>query len=61
MATTEYEKFEMITIKELCDMLNISKAYAYHFIKDNKVKHIRIGRRFYIKKSSVESILRMEG
>ena len=55
-----YEKYDMITIDELREMLGISRNFAYRFIKENNIKHIRIGHRFFIKKASVEKLLSME-
>ena len=55
-----YEKYDMITIDELCEMLNISRAFSYRFIKEHDIKHIKIGNRYFIKKASVEKLFVME-
>ncbi len=50
----------VLTIKDLCDKLHISRKYAYKFIRENNMKFMRIGRKFYISEKSVEKLLSME-
>lgn len=50
-------KSEFLTIKELCEQLEISRKYAYQFIKDNKIEYLRIGRKFYVSKKSLKKYL----
>lgn len=50
----------VLTIAELCEMLHISRKYAYKFIRDNKIKFMQIGRKFYLSRKSVEKLISME-
>ena len=50
----------VLTIVELCDGLHISRKYAYKFIRDNKIKFMQIGRKFYLSRKSIEKLLSME-
>ena len=55
-----HEEYDVLTVVELCELLGISRKYAYQFIRENNIKYIRIGRRFYISKKSLDNILKME-
>ena len=50
----------VLTIAELCEMLHISRKYAYKFVRDNKIKFMQIGRKFYLSRKSIEKLLSME-
>lgn len=56
----EIENFDVITIAELCELLGISKRYAYQFIKENDIKHKKVGKKFFISKKSLEEFMKME-
>ena len=57
---TKISVYDVLTISELCELLEISKKYAYQFIRDNNIKFLRIGKKIYISKKSLEKYLRME-
>lgn len=44
---------DVVTVKELCYMLQIGKNTAYDLLKNNKIKSIRIGKVHKIPKSYV--------
>ena len=44
---------DIITISDLMTMLNISKSTAYSLLQNNKIQHIKIGRKYVIPKQSV--------
>lgn len=48
---------------ELATELNISKKYAYQFLRESNLKYIRIGKKLYISRKILEEYLRekMEG
>ena len=50
----------ILDISELCELLHISKKYAYKFIRENNIKFKFIGRKIYISKKSLENFLNME-
>lgn len=54
------EQYDVLTVVELCELLGISRKYAYQFIRENNIKYIKIGKKFYISKKSVDNILEME-
>ena len=55
------EEYNVLTIKELCEFLNVSSTYAYQFIRENKIKYVKVGRKFYISKKSLDKYMQMEG
>ena len=57
---TKFFDQDVLTISDLCEMLKISKRYAYQFIRQNNIKSLRIGRKIYISKKSLEKYLNME-
>lgn len=50
----------VIVVAELCELLHISRKYAYKFIRDNNIKFMQIGRKFYLSRKSIEKLLSME-
>lgn len=44
---------DMISIKDLCEMLAIGKNTAYHLLKTNQIKAFKIGRIWKIPRESV--------
>lgn len=48
---------DMLTIKDLCELLEISRYTAYKFIRNNKIKYVEIGNKFLISKSSLSKFL----
>mgnify|MGYP005778812467 CR=1 FL=1 len=44
---------DLITVDELCDMLNIGKNTAYRLLNEKKIKAFRIGRSWKISRQSV--------
>ena len=53
----EYE--DMITIEDVCSMLNIGKNNAYRLLKEGKIHAFKIGRIWKITKESVEQYIRL--
>lgn len=52
---TEYA--EIVTIDELCEMLNIGKNSAYELLNHKKIKAFRIGRDWKIPRDAVEQYI----
>jgi len=48
---------DMLTIKDLCELLEISRYTAYKFIRNNKIKFVQVGNKFLISKSSLSKFL----
>lgn len=44
---------DIINVKQLCEILMISKTTAYRILREKKIKSIRIGERYKIIKSSL--------
>ena len=44
---------DIITINDLTTMLNIGKSTAYSLLQNNKIQHIKIGRKYVIPKQSI--------
>ena len=53
-------EYNVLTIVQLCDLLGVSKKYAYQFIREHNIKHIKIGKKFYISKKAVDKVLEMD-
>ena len=58
MAEKNYQQFDVLTIDDLCEIMNISHKYAYEFIRKNNFKFVQVGKKFYISKSSLEKFLK---
>lgn len=48
---------DVVSIDDLKKMLNIGRNTAYKLLNENKIKAIRIGKKYIIPKSSVISFL----
>lgn len=48
---------DALTMKELQEMLGISKNSAYKLVNEKRIEHTKIGKRFVIPKASVISFL----
>ena len=48
---------DVVTIKELCDMLSIGKNTAYELIRSGAIKSIKIGRQIRICKCDIETYI----
>lgn len=44
---------DIITIDNLMAMLKIGKSSAYALLKDNRIRHVKIGSKYIIPKKSV--------
>lgn len=44
---------DVVSVSELCEMLDIGSKTAYQLIHDNKIEHFKIGRAFKIPKVNV--------
>ncbi len=51
---------DIITVKELCQMLRISKNTAYELIHSGQIKSIKVKRQIRISKQSIISYLENE-
>ena len=43
----------IVTIEHLMEMLHIGKSSAYSLLQQNKINHVRVGRKYIIPKKSV--------
>ena len=50
------EKPKVISVKAYAEMFEISRQYAYDLIKENKIKHIKIGNAIRIPMSEVHKL-----
>ena len=46
---------DVVGIKEMCEMLNISKPTAYKILSENKICYNRLGKKHFIPKQSIIS------
>jgi len=53
-----FEQFpDIVSIEQVMQMLFIGKSTAYSLLKSNKIRHVRVGRRYLIPKKSVISFV----
>ena len=48
---TEYP--DIISVENLCEMLNIGKSSAYGLLRSNAIRHVRVGTKYIIPKNAV--------
>lgn len=51
------EYTELVSVKDLMNMLGIGRVLAYRLISDKKVKAVKIGREYKIVKNSVIALI----
>lgn len=44
---------DVVTVKQLCEMLHVGRNTAYALLKSGEIKTVRIGRRYLIPKSCI--------
>lgn len=49
---------EMYTLKEVCEMLRISRRTIYNLLKDGKLKGVKVGREWRFSREQIEEFLR---
>jgi excisionase family DNA binding protein len=49
---------KMLTIKEVCEMLRISKFTAYRWIKSGRLKASQIGKKYLFKEEDIKDLLK---
>jgi excisionase family DNA binding protein len=48
---------DVISIKNLCDMLHIGKSNAYSLLQNKAIYHVKVGKKYIIPKNSVIGFL----
>ena len=48
---------QLIKIKELCEMLKVSRVTVFAWIKSGKIKAYHVGSRLYFKKDEIEATI----
>ena len=43
---------DIVTVKELCQMLNIGRNTAYDLLKNNRIRHVKVGKKYIIPKTA---------
>ena len=51
---------DVVTVKQLCRMLQIGKNTAYNLLNNSSLKSIRIGRKFLIPKKYIIAYLHVQ-
>lgn len=51
------EKYDVITVKELAQLLRIGINAAYQLVRDGTIFSVKVGRQYRVPRSSVESYL----
>lgn len=52
---------DVMDLKEMCNVLKVSKKTGYKLLKENKIKHFKIGRVYRIPKIFICSYLDCNG
>ena len=59
--TAMFENYpDVVTVKELCQMLQIGKNTAYELLNSRSLESIRIGRKFLIPKTYIVAYLHIQ-
>ncbi len=48
---------DVVSVTQLCEMLNIGKDKAYELLRNGTIKSIKVGKKFIIPKKSVIDFL----
>ena len=48
---------DIVSVDQLAGMLNIGKSSAYALLRDKQIRHVKVGRKYIIPKSSVVSFV----
>jgi len=48
---------EVMTIKDVCEFLSISRVTAYRFLQENNIKYMFVGREYRVSKESLSKHL----
>ncbi len=56
----EHDINELITVEELCEMLNIGRNAAYTLLNNGKIKAFRIGKVWKIPRIALKKFILME-
>ena len=48
---------DILSVGELCDVLNIGKTTAYRLLREGEIKAVRIGRIYKIPKANIEKFI----
>lgn len=51
---------DILTVKDLCEILGIGKNTAYRLLKSGEIKSIRIGNKYKIPKRCVKEYLKIK-
>jgi len=44
---------DIVSVSDVCNMLNLGRISVYRLLQENKIRHIRVGRKYIIPKNSV--------
>ena len=46
-----FDKYpDVLTVDQVCDALSIGKNTVYQLLKENQIKHIKVGKKFLVPK-----------
>ncbi|MDL2294736.1 helix-turn-helix domain-containing protein [Ruminococcaceae bacterium OttesenSCG-928-D13] len=48
---------DVLNFNQLCEILQIGRDSAYRLLKENKIKHARVGKKYVISKLSIFAFL----
>lgn len=51
---------DMLSIKDICEYLRISRYTAYKLLQNKKIKYVKIGNKFLVTKNSLTKFLGVE-
>lgn len=49
---------DVLNFNQLCEILHIGRQSAYRLLQTNKIKHVRVGKKYIVPKLSVIEFLR---
>lgn len=48
---------KLLTIKDVADILNVTKRTIYNYIQDNKLKPIKVGGKLLFKENDIKELI----
>ena len=53
LTDSHHESTYIVSVSEVCKILNIGRNTVYRLLQNNVIKHVRVGRKYLIPKKSV--------
>jgi excisionase family DNA binding protein len=48
---------DIVSIQDICSMLNLGRNSVYRLLKDDEIRHVRVGKKYVIPKDSITAFV----